>query len=174
MPVTPRYALRASVIGHAARPLSPRRPRGPLLHPRRLTCARRFISPALVVCLAIPALAFGQAQITTGVIQGVVRDATGAILPGVNVEVQNVETNQSAARVTDDTGRFVVLQLPPGSYRVSFALAGFSTLVQEDVGLTVGQTVNLNPRMTVSAVQETVTVSGTAGMDTSRAGATTH
>ncbi|MGQ0734787.1 MAG: carboxypeptidase regulatory-like domain-containing protein [Acidobacteriota bacterium] len=127
----------------------------------------------LLVHWALPAPSSAQTQITTGVIQGEVRDATGAVLPGVTVDVQNVDTNLLQSRVTDGGGRYVFLQLPPGRYQVTFRLAGFATLVQENVALTVGQAVNLNPRMTISTVQETVTVSGTAGVETARAAVAT-
>jgi hypothetical protein len=122
-----------------------------------------------VLLLVFPARATAQTQITTGVIQGEVHDATGAVLPGVNVESRNVDTNLVLTRQTDANGRFVFLQLQPGRYIVSFTLAGFTTVVQENITLTVGQAVNLTPELTVSTVQETVTVSGTAGVETTRA-----
>jgi hypothetical protein len=134
---------------------------------------RQVLFASLSVFLLLPLAAAAQTQITTGVIQGEVHDATGGVLPGVNVDVQNLETNLTQTRVTDSNGRFVFLQMPPGRYRVSFKLSGFASIVQEDVVLTVGQAVNLNPRMAVSALQETVTVSGTAGIETSRAAAAT-
>ena len=134
----------------------------------------RPLTPLLVVlAIAIPRTASPQTQITTGVIQGEVNDATGAILPGVTVEAVNTDTNLVQSRVTGENGRFVFLQLPPGRYRVTFTLAGMATVVQEDIVLTVGQALNLNPRMSVSTVQETVTVSGTAGVETSRTAAAT-
>ena len=121
-----------------------------------------------VVWLMSATLALAQTQITTAVIQGSVSDATGAVLPGVTVEVKNVETNLSQSRVTDSDGRFVFLQLPPGRYTVTFSINGFSTLVQEGIVLTVGQSLNLTPRMSVSSVAETVTVSGTPAIETTR------
>jgi hypothetical protein len=134
----------------------------------------RLFCSCLVVLFAAAAVAAAQTQITAGVIQGEVQDATGAVLPGVTVEAQNLETNLVQTRTTDNNGRFVFLQLPPGrQYRVTFRLQGFATFVQDNVVLTVGQAINLNPRMTVSAVQETVTVSGTGGVETSRAAAAT-
>jgi hypothetical protein len=120
-----------------------------------------------------PIALVAQTQITTGVIQGEVEDTTGAVLPGVSVEVQNLDTNLAQTHVTDGDGRFVVLQLPPGRYRVTFRLSGFTTLVRDDVALTVGQAINLNPRMTVSSLQETVTVSGTPVVETTRAAVAT-
>ena len=74
-------------------------------------------------CSPYPPAIFAQ-QITTGVIQGTVTDATGAGLPGVTVEARNVDTNQARTLVTERDGRFVFLQLPPGNYRVTFTLAG--------------------------------------------------
>ncbi|MBI2220217.1 MAG: TonB-dependent receptor [Acidobacteria bacterium] len=119
---------------------------------------RHFLAAACAwLALALPAAA--QTQITTAVIEGVVVDSSGAVLPGVDVEVRNVETNFTRALATDLDGRFVVLQVPPGRYRVTFRLAGFATLVQEDVLVTVGVAVRLNPVMKVSGVAETVTVS---------------
>ncbi len=99
-------------------------------------------------------------QITTGVIQGTVTDATGASLPGVTVEARNSDTNLSRSATSDTDGRFVFLQLPPGLYRVTLTLAGFATHVQDNVPLTVGQSINLPIAMKVSGVAETITVSG--------------
>ena len=129
----------------------------------------RVFFTCLALILGVSAAGRGQTQITTGVIQGEVHDATGAVLPGVDVEARNLDTNLALVRVTDDNGRFVFLQLQPGRYTVSFKLAGFTTVVQENVTLSVGQAVNLTPELAVSTVQETVTVSGTAGVETMRA-----
>jgi hypothetical protein len=115
---------------------------------------------ALGAILALTLVAAASAQqIATGVIQGTVSDATGAVLPGASVEARNTATNQSRSVVTDADGRYVFLQLPPGTYRVTFTLSGFATLVHENVQLTVGQTITLPAAMPVSSVAETVTVS---------------
>jgi len=110
----------------------------------------------VVLVLAVPAAA--QTQITTGVIEGIVVDSSGAILPGVDVELRNVDTNFTRSLVTDRDGRFVALQLPPGRYTVTFKLASFATTVQENVLVTVGEAVRLTPTMKPSGVAETVTV----------------
>ena len=115
-----------------------------------------FAAAILVLIVATSALA--QSQITTGVIAGVVVDANAGLLPGVTVEVRNVDTNLTRNLVTAQDGRFSALQLPPGRYTVTFTLPGFATLVQENVVVTVGQTVPLNPTMRVSGISETVTV----------------
>jgi hypothetical protein len=128
----------------------------------------RILSIALAVVATSGAAVAAQVQITTGVIQGEVLDSTGAVLPGVDVEARNLETNLTRTGITDSSGRFVFLQLPPGRYTVTFKLAGFTTVVQEGIVLTVGQTAMLTPRLSVSRLQETVTVSGTAGVETTR------
>ena len=123
----------------------------------------------LLVCLGLVSPpVWAQTQITTGVIQGTVSDATGAVLPGASVEIRNLDTNLTVTRSTDNSGRFVALQLPPGRYTVTFALTGFKTVMQEEFPLTVGQTVNLLPRLDVSSVAETVTVSGVSTVDTAQ------
>ena len=70
-------------------------------------------------------------------------DATGAALPGVTIEARNVDTNFTRTAMTAADGRFALLQLPPGHYKVTFTLSGFATLSQENLELTVGQTVTL-------------------------------
>ena len=124
---------------------------------------------AVVLSMFLPAPLAAQSQITTSVIEGVVSDASGAVLPGVTVEIRNVDTNFTRTPVSDREGRFVALQLPPGRYTVTFKLAGFATLVQEDVNVSVGETWRLTPMMKLSGVAETVTVTTqTATVETSR------
>ncbi len=120
----------------------------------------------LVVSITLPAS--GQTQITTGVIQGTVIDQSGALVPGANVEVKNVETNSSRAQTTGVDGRFVFVQLRPGRYELTVSLQGFATHVQKDVDLTVGQAITLNPVLKVSGAAETVTVTGSSLIDVTR------
>src|SRR5437867_10715776 len=99
--------------------------------------------------LVFATLIAAQSQITTGVIDATVVDSSGAVLPGVDVEIRNVDTNLTRTLVTDRDGRFVALQLPPGRYTVTLKLTGFATVVQENVLVTVGETVRLSPSMKV-------------------------
>ncbi|HJS57860.1 MAG TPA: TonB-dependent receptor [Vicinamibacteria bacterium] len=124
--------------------------------------------PYALLALAVAAGAHAQSQATTGVIQGTVEDASGAAVPGALVEAKNVDTNLMRSQTSSGEGRFVFLQLAPGRYTVTVTLTGFATLVQESVTLTVGQTVTLSPKLKVSSVAETVTVTGTATVDTSK------
>ena len=101
----------------------------------------------LAVCVALTGRAGAQTQITTAGIEGVVVDASEGVLPGVGVEVRNVNTNLTRTLVTDSEGRFAALQLPPGVYKVTFTLSGFATLVQDGVAVNIGQSLRLSPTM---------------------------
>jgi len=111
-----------------------------------------------------------QAQIAGGAIQGTIMDATGGALPGASVEIKNLDTNGVERRTTDASGRFSALQLQPGRYSVTIQLKGFSKFVQDGIVLTVGQTVNLVPRLALSTVTQNVIVSGTPTVETTRSG----
>ncbi len=121
----------------------------------------KFFVTGLIVlaCTALlPRSALAQ---QTSAIAGVVRDTSGAVLPGVTVEAASpvlIETVRTV--VTDDQGRYNIVDLRPGSYRVTFTLAGFNTFVREGVELTSGFTAAVNVDLPVGALQETVTVSG--------------
>ena len=112
----------------------------------------------MIILLTAAAGLAAQSQITTGVVDAIVLDTSGAVLPGVDVEIRNVDTNLTRTLTTDRDGRFVALQLPPGRYTVTFKLSGFATIVQESVLVTVGEAIRLSPVMKVSGIAETVTV----------------
>src|SRR5213594_221918 len=105
------------------------------------------------------ALAWSQAQVTTGIIQGTIVDPTGAAVPGAKVEAKNLDTNFTRSQDSDAGGRFAFLQMPPGRYTVTASKPGFSTIVQENMELTVGQALSLPISMRVSGITEEVTVS---------------
>ena len=133
---------------------------------------RRLLLLAVIICLTTAVDLIAQSQITTGVIDGIAVDTSGAVLPGVNVEIRNVDTNFTRALTTDAGGRFVALQLPPGRYTVTLTLSGFATVVQENVLVTVGEAVRLSPVMRVSGIAETVTVTTVSpAVDTARTAA---
>ena len=96
------------------------------------------------------------AQVATTSIEGVVTDSTGAVLPGVSVEVRNAATNLTRNLVTDADGRFAALQLPPGKYTVTWKLTGFATVTLDNVEATVGNSVHLTPSLKVAGVTEMV------------------
>src|SRR5262245_5031115 len=94
-------------------------------------------------------------------IAGVVKDATGAVLPGVTVTATSpVLIEQQRTAITDAAGRYVITPLRPGIYKVEFTLAGFGTTVREGINLTSGLTANVEAELRVGGVQESVTVTG--------------
>jgi outer membrane receptor protein involved in Fe transport len=129
--------------------------------PRILTFAA-----SLILTLLIASSAGAQTQITTGTIQGTVVDVNGAVVPGANVEIKNLDTNATRSLTTDEDGRFVALLLQPGNYSVTVSKQGFATAVLPSTALTVGQAVTIPFSMKISSVQETVTVTSTPTVDT--------
>jgi carboxypeptidase family protein len=108
--------------------------------------------------LLLPRAASAQSSIT-----GVVRDSSGAVLPGVTVEASGPALIEgSRAAVTDSQGAYRIVDLRPGEYTVSFTLAGFSTLRREGLDLPAEFTATVNGELTVGSLEETITVSGEA------------
>ena len=120
----------------------------------------KMASRVLIVCglgLALPHDAHAQAS----AIAGVVKDATGAVLPGVIVEATSPALIERVRSVTtDERGQYKIVDLRPGIYAVTFALAGFSTVKREGIELTAAFTAPVNVDLRVGQIEETVTVSG--------------
>src|SRR5262245_39314337 len=94
-------------------------------------------------------------------IAGVVRDTSGAVLPGVTVEASSpVLIEKVRSVVTDAEGQYKIVNLLPGVYAVTFTMTGFSTVRREQIELTSNFTANVNADMRVGELQETVTVTG--------------
>jgi hypothetical protein len=119
----------------------------------------------VILCaLLLPRAAPAQQASAAG-IAGVVRDTSGAVLPGVTVEASSpalIERVRSVA--TDSEGRYNIVDLRPGSYVVTFTLTGFTTLKREGIELTSGFTAPVNADLQVGALSETVTVTGESPM----------
>src|SRR5262245_45603253 len=123
-------------------------------------CFQRLILCGALLLLPFPALA---QSLATGSITGVVRDNSGAVLPGVTVEAASPALIEKARSVvTDGQGVYRIIELRPGTYAVMFTLAGFSTLRREGVELTTGFTATVNAQLAVGGLEETVTVTGAA------------
>jgi hypothetical protein len=117
----------------------------------------RRVLLAFVFLVVVSAAAHAQ----TSAIAGVVKDGTGAVLPGVTVEASSpalIEKTRSAT--TDASGQFKITNLRPGIYVVTFTLTGFSVVKREGIELTSDFTASISAEMKVGAVEETITVSG--------------
>ena len=156
MPRRPIGRVNANRIRYIAgmtrtRALDPRRRRR-----HRPTAA--LVPLSLVVTLAAaPAAAQSLATV-----QGFVTDDTGASLPGVTVELVDVERGQRRAAVTNQGGFFALRAVPSGEYDLVASLAGFRTVRREDVRLLVGQSFEVDLRLGLAALEETVDVTAQA------------
>src|SRR5215813_2344501 len=94
----------------------------------------------------------------TGEINGIVRDATGAVLPGVEVTATQTDTRIVRKTVTNETGAYVLPNLALGPYRLEAALPGFRTFVQTGITLQVNSNPAVNVVLEVGQVTEQVEV----------------
>ena len=110
-------------------------------------------------CLALwPAKARAQ---TASTITGVVKDTSGAVLPGVTVEAASPELIEKIRTVvTDERGAYSIVDLRPGVYGLTFTLVGFSTYKRDNLELPASFTATVNAEMKVGSLEETITVSG--------------
>src|ERR1700692_1003551 len=119
------------------------------------TFARRSAA-ALSIVLLLPAAAFAQASIT-----GVVKDPSGAVLPGATVEAASPALIEKVrAAVTDGSGQYRIENLRPGTYEVSFTLTGFRSVKREGIELTGTFVASVNADLQVGSVSESITVTG--------------
>src|SRR5262245_7504199 len=119
---------------------------------------RKTVMVVLVVfgALTLPVLSYGQGL---GTIAGVVKDNSGAVLPGVTVEAASpalIEKLRST--VTNESGQYTITSLPPGTYSVTFSLPGFTTSKRDGLEMLANFTAQVNAEMKVGGVAETVEV----------------
>ena len=114
----------------------------------------------LLLVAAMPAPLYAQAA--RAELTGQVTGADGAALPGANVTVRALRTNDSRVVVSGDNGFYTLPALPPGGYAVTVELAGFKRFVQNTVTLATGERVRLDVSLTVGGLEETVNVTGEA------------
>jgi Carboxypeptidase regulatory-like domain len=115
-----------------------------------------LFASALAFVLLAPAVALAQSAIA-----GVVKDTTGAVLPGVTVEASSAALIEGSRTVTtDEAGLYRIIDLRPGTYVITFTLPGFNSIRREGIELPSGFTATVNADLKVGAVEETVTVTG--------------
>lgn len=120
---------------------------------------KRFLLGLSLACalgLASPA------QAVDADILGVVKDDTGALMPGALITARNLDTGLTRSVTTDGEGRYRLVALPAGPYTVTAQLAGFQTVVREGITLTINMRADVNFEMKVAPMAESVTVSGEA------------
>ena len=121
---------------------------------KKLSCA--FFVLALVLGLA--SSGWGQSQSTAGTVQGDVLDEKGGSVAGATIEAKNLSTDFVQTETSNTDGHFAFLSLAPGRYTLTISKSGFATIVQENINLTVGQTITLPVTMKVSSVSQQIIV----------------
>src|ERR1017187_2179105 len=104
------------------------------------------------------------AQEVTATVSGRVTDSSGAVVPGVSVEVKNTQTNQVISAKTDASGNYVAPYLHPGTYDITAEATGFKKFIQTGLVLSVNQAATLDIGLQLGTVNEEVTVSAQALM----------
>src|SRR5262245_14039093 len=116
----------------------------------------KLVLLAIAVVVSVPMVAFAQATLS-----GVVKDASGGVLPGVTVEASSpVLIEKARTAITDGTGRYQIVDLRPGTYTVTFTLQSFSVVKRDGVELSGTGTTTVNADLKVGDLQETITVTG--------------
>ena len=109
--------------------------------------------------ILITAGLFGQIP-TKGNIMGTVTDEEGNPLPGVTVEATSPRLMGSATTVTDTSGKYRLISLPPGTYSISYSLAAFKSVIRQDIIIRINQNYTVNIAMEIGAIEEEITVIG--------------
>jgi len=115
------------------------------------------------------------AQRITGSLVGTVRDPSGAVLPGVTVALRGEKIVGTQNSITNESGFYRFVGLPPGSYEMSFQLSGFGALRREAIRVSLGATTEIDAELAISERAEEVTVVGdTPVVDTQTNGVSTN
>ena len=122
---------------------------------------RRSLGSGVLALLAFAVLLHPSTAAAQSAFSGIVRDSSGLVLPGATVEAASpVLIEKVRSVVTDGEGRYTIVDLRPGTYKLTFTMEGFSTLVRDAVELPGNTTVPINVEMKVGALEESLTVSG--------------
>src|SRR5713226_5857467 len=122
---------------------------------------RKCVLASLIISLAALTIsAWGQSPIAT--VNGIVRDSSGAVVPGADVQLINEHTNVKYPAKTNSEGIYSASNLPPGTYRIQMSKTGFKTIIKPNIILNVLDARAINFDLPVGAVSETVTVEGGA------------
>src|SRR5215475_313041 len=114
----------------------------------------KYLLPLLLIAFALPTRTLAQ----NATVVGTVTDPSGGVVTGVTITITNTETGAVKTFTTNDTGQYVVPDMPIGHYNVKASATGFKVAERKDVTLTVGDRLRLDFQMAMGAASETVTV----------------
>ena len=123
----------------------------------------RLTSLVVVVAfLLVSSTSPAQTRATAADLIGVVRDQSGAVLPGAIVTATNTATNVARSTTSQDDGRYALPALPPGTYRVEVTMPGFATETRQDITLSLGALVELDLSLKIAGTAEAITITAEA------------
>src|SRR6266481_5967134 len=125
-----------------------------------LASLKSMLAGALLLLLVLGCATMAPAQVNTATLSGTVSDPQGLPVKGAKVTMTNAGTGAQRTSVTDDAGRYNLVGLPPGEYKMAVdGGANFSVYEHASIVLTVGETAAFDPRLELKGVQQSVTVS---------------
>ncbi|HLH16101.1 MAG TPA: carboxypeptidase-like regulatory domain-containing protein [Bryobacteraceae bacterium] len=138
---------------------------------------KRWVGSSLFTGLAVGILLTGSSlpvwsQAATGTVSGQVTDATNAAIPGASVKLTDTATNNSLVTQTNDAGRYIFVNVPPGTYDLTVSKTGFSAYKAAKQSVEVGIVLTINPRLEVGTTATTVEVAAVAGAELQTTNAT--
>ena len=110
----------------------------------------------LLLVVALSPLSFSQG--TSGTISGVVKDQSGAVVPGATVTVKNLDTNMARTITSEGNGQFLIPGLPSGPYELTAELPGFAKYVRSPINLLLNQSAVVDPVLRPAATSQTIVV----------------
>src|SRR6266704_2549376 len=122
---------------------------------------KSFYFASVLLCLTCLLSARTEAQQTLGSINGTVKDTSGAVVQGAKVTIRNTGTNLELTSTSNNEGSFSFVDLPLGTYAVTFMKEGFKTQVYSQIPVQGNRTTTVNAALQPGEVTATVTVSGT-------------
>jgi hypothetical protein len=112
----------------------------------------------LVLVLVVGSASAALAQQTTGSVQGYVKDSTGGAIPGADVWLINLQTNQMYAQSSNDVGRYIFNAVVPGDYRLKASLAGFNTVETNVFKVPLGRTLTMDVSLEIGEISTVISV----------------
>src|SRR5882672_3474711 len=142
--------------------------RGHFQNKERKPDMKRFIGWLFGMTLLFASItALGQTA-TTGSVEGVVSDPNGAAVKGATVSVTSPNLISPQTATTDDNGRFRVLALPPGAYKVTVEASGFAPFEKDNIAVNLGRTSNTDAQLGLASASATVTVTSGSAVDSAQ------
>ena len=123
---------------------------------RLQTLVRAFV----MVAMTAGAASAQSVGATNGAINGKVTDASAGVMPGVTVTIASPSMQGVRTAVTNEEGTYRFPAIPPGEYKITYELGGFSTVVREGIRVGLGFTAAVNVELKIASLTESVTVSG--------------